>query len=840
MENNSSKDNLKLENWVQEIAAGSGSKTVEELDDIGQRLNLFIAKAAQENVALFLKKWNIIGGHAQSSDMLRPLSQRLEPEIFYAFAVYLLESNSTLEIVNPAIHYYLNFFRQSVFLTKIYDQKKWESLVHKLILKSNFHTGQLFNQRLDEYARKTLFSVVNVNSIKNYNWQTVDEKIDRLKRGIAALAFSSRGEHAKVAFLMENSLRMAMLDLACLTGGIINVMIAANSVPQHIEFILNQSKAGILLVSNDKQLAKIKSIKNKLPHLKIVVLLTGSSIEDWVITLDEMTDLGQKFETHKLQALRDSMSVESLATIMYTSGTTGDPKGILFSQMNLVYKRFCRAMALPEIGDTDRYLSFLPLFHTFGRFLEMMGAVFWGAEYAFMENPAMETMLDNMKRVQPSIFISIPKKWYELYNFVCARVDIEFDEPAKILHAVKEASGGNLKWGLSAAGFLEPGVFKFFQANGIHLMSGFGMTEATGGITMTPPNQYKENSLGKPLPGIEVKLADDGEMLIRGPYVMMDYYEGDDAVKADLERWLPTGDIMTLDEDGFYTIIDRKKEIYKNIKGETIAPQKIENFFRDFEFVKQVFLVGDHQQFNTVLIYPDEGNTAYGKLSDEEKQNYFSTVVVTVNKFLASFERIVDFRLIDRPFSENEGELTPKGTYKRRVIETHFKSVFEPMYSKNYISLAWNNQEIRIPNWFLREKGCLTHDILIEDNKLAIPKYNLSLSLQGDADDSSKITIGNFVFDNAIAFIDFQIVLNNPLYWLGNYDIVSFTGNSIYQWYRLDTTDTRMEFNSIISHREVEEDILEKFTSIAEGGEYSLQGLHYAVLLFQSGEMELQ
>jgi len=162
----------------------------------------------------------------------------------------------------------------------------------------------------------------------------------------------------------------------------------------------------------------------------------------------------------------------------------------MFSQQNLVYKRFCRALALPEIGEKDRFLAFLPMFHTFGRFLELLGSVFWGAEYAFMENPALETMLDNMQRVQPTIFISIPKKWYQLYDFVTSRVDLEFDPPEKIQVALKEATGGHLRWGLSAAGFLEPDVFRFFQQNGVELMSGFGMTEATGGITMTLPGGY--------------------------------------------------------------------------------------------------------------------------------------------------------------------------------------------------------------------------------------------------------------------------------------------------------------------------------------------------------------
>lgn len=398
---------------------------------------------------------------------------------------------------------------------------------------------------------------------------------------------------------------MVKLDLACLTSGIVNVMIPANSVPHHISYILNKTEASFLFVTDEKQLAKIKSIKNELIHLQKVVLLEGKSAEDWTISFEEFLNSGTQNHKEFLKELKSKTNANSTATIMFTSGTTGEPKGIVFSQVNIVYKRFCRAMALPKINDRDKYLAFLPLFHTFGRYLEMMGAIFWGAEYVFMENPSAETMVTNMQQVKPSIFISIPKKWMQLYERIISEVDIEFEEEEIIKNKVLEITGGNLKWGLSAAGYLPPDIFMFFQKYGIELMSGFGMTEATGGITMTPPNKYVENSLGKELPGIEIKVAEDGELLIRGNYVMTGYYGESHEETFDSDGWFATGDIMRRDENGFIEIIDRKKEIYKNIKGETVAPQKIENLFRDFDLVKQVFLVGDHKPFNTVLIYPN-------------------------------------------------------------------------------------------------------------------------------------------------------------------------------------------------------------------------------------------
>lgn len=821
---------------INDILAGIDSHTNEEVKELGSQLNQFLTSLITTPSQDYYSTWVELAKSAQNSKMMCTLASALNATTYYEVGKLILNNLPTIPA--ESAHLWLNFFRQPTFLQKIYGQKKWEELVRLLIEKSNFNIHALLTQRLEEYERKSLFNVVHANNIKQVSWKAALSTIHTYKKAVVTQCRAHNKQGAKVAFLMENSLNMALLDLACLSSGVINIMIAANSVPQHITFILNQTKAEIVFVSNDKQLAKIKSIKNKVPHLKTVVILKGSSIEPWVLSFDAFIERGEELPEEILTQYANSIGINNLATIMYTSGTTGDPKGIMFSHLNLIYKRFSRAMALPKIGSEDRYLSYLPLFHTFGRFLEMMGAVFWGAEYAFMENPAMETMLDNMQRIKPTIFISIPKKWYELYNYIASKVDVEQADTEQINAVVQQACGGALKWGLSAAGFLEPDIFRFFQGYGIELMSGFGMTEATGGITMTPPQRYKQNSLGQPLPGIEVKLADDGEMLIRGAYVMIGYYDGDDHVQSDYTNWVPTGDIMRLDSSGFYEIIDRKKEIYKNIKGETIAPQRIENFFKEFELVKQVFLVGDHRQFNTVLIFPDMENPQCKQMDESALQSYFSTVVVAVNNFLASFERIVDFRLINKGFSEAKGELTPKGTYKRRVIEKNYDGIISQMYTQNYITLRWCEQEIRVPNWFLREKGCLKRDISVKNNSVHLAKYNQGLELSDECENLGEIRIGDYVYSNDIAFIDFQIILNNPLYWLGNYEIVKFTGDTIYQWYRLDTTDRRMRFSSIIKPFIVPDDVRERFDKISTGSEYSLEGLHYAVLHFQSEQYE--
>lgn len=818
------------------VLAGRSALEKNEVEDLINNLQIELNRAIVNDhlgSEKPQKQWEEIFSSLFSAEFAEDLMTAVDKDLFYAFGEYLnglnLKNNRSAVSV---IHNYLDFFRVSAFLQKVYGENRWEYLVHSLILNSSYTFDVLFNQRVNQYRKKKLFRIIKGKSTIDYSWEKTNEIVSSYRSSLKGLLKSIPDEKRFVAFLLENSIDMVMLDLACLTSGIVNVMIPANSVPEHISYILNQAKSAVIFADDEKQLSKIRSVKKDLEHLKTVVMLNGTAAEDWIISFDEFRLL----RAEDNESTSTPAEPESLATLMYTSGTTGEPKGIMFSHMNIVFKRFCRAMAIPGIGDRDRYLAFLPLYHTFGRYLEMTGAIFWGAEYCFMENPAVETMISNMRLVKPSIFISIPKKWIQLYEYITARVDIEVEAEEKILDAVKKATGGELKWGLSAAGYLPPDIFKFFQRYGIELMSGFGMTEATGGITMTPPFQYRENSLGKALPGIEIELGDDGEILIRGPYVMLGYYNQDYADTFSKNGWLSTGDVMKMDADGFIEIIDRKKEIYKNIKGETIAPQKIENLFRDFEFVKQVFLVGDHLPFNTVLIFPDTETpgSPLKKMNEGQKQEYFSTIIVTVNNFLAPFERIVDFRLIDRPFSEDFNELTPKGTYKRRNIEKNFDSTIQSMYQKDHIGIPIGKFEIKIPNWFLREKGALSRDIKMKNEVLSIPKLKASLIIKCADEDKGIFQIGNYKYEINSKQVDLQSILTNPFYWLGNIGLTDFTGNGIFQWYRKIEAEKEILFVDNTSGIKVTDGLRKSFVKILKGKEYSLLGLHYAAILLQS------
>lgn len=833
---NKSPQSLELKEKLLAGKSALEEKEIPELiDDLCSHLTELISQKKFDSNSSLLEECKNILTSVSEAELAKELMCKIDVEIFFLLGSKFLSSKLD---ARELIHEYLNLFRYSEFLRRIYEDKRWEGLTLSLIVKSDFNFAELFYQRVKTYKNKSLFKLINGNTFTNYSWNKCSEIIEKHKLSFSNILSEAENKSTFVAFLLDNSLDMALLDIACLTSGIRNAMIPANSVTQHIEFILNETKSEIIFVHDEKQLSKIKSIKNNLPFLKKAVLLIGSSAEDWVINFNQFKTLSSKPDKKLLEELRQNLDVNSLATIMYTSGTTGEPKGIMFSQLNIVYKRFCRAMAIPEIGDEDRYLSFLPLFHTFGRYLEMTGAIFWGAEYAFMENPSVETMIENMSLVKPTIFISIPKKWMQLYDSITSKVDIEVDSDDKIKSAIDSVTGGSLKWGLSAAGYLPPDNFIFFQKYGIELMSGFGMTEATGGITMTPPKKYIPNSLGKALPGIETKVAEDGELLIRGSYVMMGYFGEEHSVTFDNDGWLPTGDIMTVDKYGFIEIIDRKKEIYKNIRGETVAPQKIENLFRDFEYVKQIFLVGDHRPFNTVLIYPDNETpgSLLNKMDDQQRSDYFSTVIVTVNNFLAPFERILDFKIIDRPFSDAHGELTPKGTYKRRVIEKNFEAVIESMYEKTHIDLHAKDFEILVPNWFLREKGALSRDIVYADNQIRIPKLDVSLTIEKIDSDNKFFRIGSYIYQILSKRLDLQEFLTNPIYWLGNKELYDFAGETIIQWSRKDQRNPNILFHSTIGEMLKDEKIKCEFLRLYSKKEFSLYALNYSLLLIQAND----
>ncbi len=581
----------------------------------------------------------------------------------------------------------------------------WSDRILELVEGSQFTFPRLFAQRAAAYGSRVLIRVSGNNGYRSVTWYQAAGRIDLIARGL--LAVTAGRPEGRIAILSENRLEMALCDLACLATGIVNVLIPATATETDVTYILRHAGVTAVVVSTKEQLQKVLAAREQIPELATIIAFErDAAATRGVVSFDEVLARAGETPADVLETRRERVAVDDLATVMYTSGTTGTPKGICFSQRNIVFKRFARALALPEIGEDDRFLSYLPLFHTFGRFFELTGSVFWGATYCFAENPAIDTLVRQMREIRPTVFISIPMKWIQLYEMVRGEVDVESASDAQLDEVTRRLTGGALRWGLSAAGYLDPEVFRFFQHRGVELMSGFGMTEATGGITMTPPGQYRDDSLGVALPGVEIELAADGELMARGPYVMMGYLDPPDGEPSfDADGWFHTGDLMERDSAGHIRIVDRKKEIYKNVQGQTVAPQKIENLFRDVESVGRIFLVGDHRPYNTALIYPNPAfqELDLGALPAEDCKDHFRSLVVSANSFLSPFERIVDFAIIDRDFETEQGELTPKGTYRRKTIERNFSDVISPLYRRTTLDVG--GARITVPNWLFQAMG---------------------------------------------------------------------------------------------------------------------------------------
>lgn len=689
-------------------------------------------------------------------------------------------------------------------------QNEWLDVEMAIVRTLNYTPGTLFYRRAEELGKKTLFTFKRGREWQDRPWSAVKNKVDHLTAGLLELVGS---QDLRVGIFSENRIEVAYTDIACLSHGLVNIPIQPASPPAQLEYILKHAEVNTIFISDSQHLRTLESIIHALPDLNHIITYNDISTHNpHVISYKRLLRLGADSDSlNWLRGMRLSVRLDKIATIMYTSGTTGYPKGITFTYENIISKRFARSLAL-NIGPDDSFLCFLPLFHTFGRYLEMWGSIFWGARYTFSSGKGIQSLISDMQDIHPTVLISIPKRWQDIYDQVAAETDIEHDEIATIHPVLEKFTGGKLQWGLSAAGYLPPEVFRFFQMHGIHLHSGYGMTEATGGITMTPTGQYIENSVGVALPGMELKLANDGELWIRGVYVSSSYWRPEEPDDRP-EGWFTTGDIFHEIGDGQYEIIDRKKEIYKNAKGQTVAPQKIENMFREFDSIEQLFIVGDHQPYNTALIRINETSEEIEALSHDEQalSDYIGSIIHSVNSFLAPFERIVDFHMVERAFDKEKGELTEKGTFKRAAIMKNFESQIDSLYEKPYKSFHIEDLEVQIPNWIFLQRGWTQNDLEVNGNQLVHRNSKESLTIIKNGPD---IQIGSFNYQIPESVLQFDDFIRQPAYCIGNRELEQFINypnlrvkplNQPPEW----LPGTWMDRNLSEKEREIREDQIE-------------------------------
>ena len=684
----------------------------------------------------------------------------------------LLAGTSPWDVSRDIWFRYLNETRRPVFLQALPDaeaRNRWAETTYPVIRHENFGFEDLLEQRAREHPDRTLFQEMEGQEAVKWSYEAILRRV----RTIAAVFWSVAEEAPRVALITENTLDGACTDLACLAYDAFITPLNPHFNVDVLAWIFDELRINTVVVETEELRDRVEATRSTIEgdfHLFLLDPDATAREEKESVLGEAMAQLGED-EVEDVLKHRERRGVMEVATVMFTSGSTGRPKGVQYTVYNLVTKRFARAAALPKVGDEEALFCFLPLFHTFGRYLEMTGMLFWGGTYVFAGNPSLETLLAGFRKVQPTGLISIPRRWQQIKDRSLAEMGASADKATRS-EAFRKVVGERLRWGLSAAGALEPATFHFFQRHGVDLCSGFGMTEATGGITMTPPGAYEDNTVGIPLPGLEARLSEQGELQIKGHYVAR--YLGDPPPTPDDDYWLPTGDIFRKRDSGYYEIVDRIKDIYKNSKGQTVAPGAIEQKLANVPGVTRSFAVGDGRDYNVLLIVPDMEDPVLSEgRNSEQTHEYFRQIISAANQDLAPYERVVNFTLLERDFDADRGELTPKGSFRRKTIEENFSETIEGLYQSNYVELDADGLTVRIPRWFFRDLGILETEIVARDGGLMNRRAQRFLSL-GEKSDGETVVVGDLEYRLEGHVLDLGLFARQPLLWLSNPSLIAF------------------------------------------------------------------
>jgi long-chain acyl-CoA synthetase len=568
---------------------------------------------------------------------------------------------------------------------------------------------------------------------RNGRYQPIshDTLLERIRR--TAFGLEDIGVRAgdRVAILSENCPEWAIADYACLTLGATDVPIYPNLPPDQICYILRDSGAVAIFVSTAEQLAKVAAVRGECSALRRVITFADSpGAAD--MTLSALETSGAQVDSDARRKAFEARALavrpEDLATIIYTSGTTGEPKGVMLTHDNIYSNAIVGAKAIPFAGN-DTCLSFLPLSHIFERTGGHYTMLATGTSIAYAES--VDTVPLNMTEVRPTLVLSVPRLYEKMYArvlenavtggalkrriFFWARavadrwadvrlaggtprgaLAIQYKIAQRLVFSKLQArTGGRLRYFVSGGAPLAPEINKFFYAAGLVVLEGYGLTETSPVISLNTPDNFRIGTVGKPVPGTEVTIAGDGEILARGPQIMKGYFNKPTATAEviDADGWFHTGDIGEL-RDGFIAITDRKKDIIVTAGGKNIAPQPIENRVKTSTFVSQAVMIGDKRKFPVMLVVPNwdslekwarEQNVPY---SDRATLMKFPAVKTKMDQEvqakiegLAHFEMPKKIGLLEHDFSIERGELTPTLKVKRRVVDKTYKSLIDSLYS---------------------------------------------------------------------------------------------------------------------------------------------------------------
>ena len=561
---------------------------------------------------------------------------------------------------------------------------------------------------------------------KNYSTAEVAEMVDKISAGLLALNISKGDmtpeKRDKVAILSKNRPEWVMVDLAVQQIGAILTPIYPTINVNELEFVLNDAEVKLVFVNDEETFHKVTTVKSKVPSLREVFTFEHvAGARHW----KEMLGTPTEDIKSKIRSIADTIGYEDLATIIYTSGTTGTPKGVMLSHRNIVSNVMACIPCFPP-GERNKALSFLPLNHIFERMVTYL-YLFNGTAIYYAES--FETIGDNLKEVKPQMFTTVPRLLEKVYDKIMAKGNelkgvkrklffwahdlankyeinkalplsyrIQLAVANKVIFSKwREALGNNLKCIVSGGAAAQVRLIRIFTAAQIPIMEGYGLTETSPVISVNRYNVEDRmfGTVGPLIDKVQVKIAEDGEILCKGPNIMMGYYKRDDLTKEVIrDEWFQTGDIGTMVNGKFLKITDRKKELFKTSGGKYVAPLPIENKLKESIYVEQVMVVGSERKFVGALIVP-----AFSALKDWARANgipnssnaelirqpkvteLYKDLIESFNKYFNHVEQIKKFELLPDEWSIETGEMTPKMSLKRKVLMEKFRPAIERIYS---------------------------------------------------------------------------------------------------------------------------------------------------------------
>jgi long-chain acyl-CoA synthetase len=593
--------------------------------------------------------------------------------------------------------------------------------------------AHMFRDRVASTPDLEAFSFKKNGNWTALNWGQVATEVDQLAGGLKALGLD---DEQRVGILSGTRIEWILADLAIMCSFGATTTIYPSSTAEDCHYILDNSESVICFVENDDQVAKLFSKKAELGNVKHLIVIDGTdgAHDGWVIGWDALKAKGAAWNAENPTGLQDTIDraqPEHLATLIYTSGTTGKPKGVELLHDCWLFEAEAGA-ALNIMSPDDKQFLWLPMSHSFGKVLETF-AVGMGIPTAV--DGEIPKIVENLAVIKPTFMAAAPRIFEKVYNKVISgakqagglkykifkwsvgvgkavsQIKQKGGEPSGMLalkHKIADKLvfsklralfGGRVKYFISGSAPLNRDIAEFFHAAGLLILEGYGLTESSAASFVNTPSSNKFGTVGKPLPGIEVKIADDGEILFKGRGVMRGYYKMPEKTAETLDDgWLHTGDIGEIDADGHLKITDRKKNLIKTSGGKYVAPQALEGAFKAIcPIVGQIVVHGDKRNFCSALITMDpDAIVAWAEMNEIAERDYealskhpkviaeFQTAIDQLNSGLASFETVKKFALLPADFTIEGGELTPSLKVKRKAVEKKYKDVLDGFYTQAF------------------------------------------------------------------------------------------------------------------------------------------------------------